>query len=90
MQHLSVLKRGYWETLSERLGTANPPPEFNLSALCRWEEEQASALTPDQLAATVQADGQTFTVAALVRINARMTVWNAGQIAALCRGPRLA
>lgn len=90
VQHLSVLKRACWETLSAHLGTAGPPAGFNLSALCHWEEEQATMLTVEQLAARVQVDGQTFTVAGLLRLNARNTVWNAGQIAALCRGPRLA
>ena len=90
VQHLSVLKRACWDTLSAQLGTAGPPAEFNLSALCRWEEEQATVLTGEQLAARVQDDGQTLTVAGLLRLNVRRTVWHAGQIAALCRGPRLA
>ena len=90
VQHLSVLKRGHWEEIAAQLGAANPPAEFNLSALCRWEVEQAGTLSGEQIAARVQADGQSFTVAGLLRLNARHTVWHAGQIAALCRGPRLA
>ncbi|WP_407571254.1 hypothetical protein [Deinococcus altitudinis] len=90
VQHLSVLKRACWETLSAHLGTAAPPAEFDLSALCRWEEGQAAVLTREQLASTVQAGGQPFKVSGLLRLNARNTVWIAGQIAALCRGPRLA
>ena len=90
VQHVSVKKRGYWEAISAALHTPLPPPELNLEGLCRWEVAQALQLLPEQLDTLLVYSGVNLTVAALLRLNARHTVWHAGQIAALCRGPRLA
>ncbi|WP_407539681.1 hypothetical protein Q0M94_16120 [Deinococcus radiomollis] len=90
VQHLSVTKRGHWEAIAATLGTPLPPPELNLNGLCLWEVGQAQVLSAEGLAAPVDYSGARLSVAELLRLNARHTVWHAGQIAALCRGPRLA
>ena len=90
VQHLSVAKRGYWEAVSGVLGLPAVPPELNLDGVCLWEVEQAAALSPAQLETTLDYSGKRLSVAELLRLNARHTVWHAGQIAALCSGPRLA
>ena len=89
-QHISVSKRGYWDAIAAVLKTPAPPPELNLDGLCDWEVEQAALLEGDLLAAPLTYSGAQMTVAELLRLNARHTVWHAGQIAALCRSPRLA
>lgn len=88
--HLSVTKREYWELIRGALGTPSPPPELNLDGLCRWELETTSGLDVGQLDTTLLHSGRALTVDELLRLNARHTVWHAGQIAALCSGPRLA
>ena len=90
VQHVSVLKRGCWEAVAEAIGTPAPPPELNLDGLCAWEVEVAAGLGENQLVATLEFNGTRMSVAELLRLNARQTVWHAGQIAALCGGPRLA
>ena len=90
VQHLSVTKRGHWEAVSGVLGLPAVPPELNLDGVCLWEVERAAALSPEQLATELEYAGKRLSVAELLRLNARHTVWHAGQIAALCSGPRLA
>jgi uncharacterized damage-inducible protein DinB len=90
VQHISVTKRDYWKAVSAVLNTQGPPPELNLDALSVWEVEQAAALSPEQLSAQLQPaySDETKTVADILRLNARHTVWHAGQIAALSSGLR--
>ncbi len=88
--HLSVTKREYWKLVRGALGTPSPPPELDLAGLCRWELETTSGLEAGQLDTMLLHSGRALTVAGLLRLNARHTVWHAGQIAALCSGPRLA
>ncbi|WP_424949972.1 hypothetical protein [Deinococcus sp.] len=90
VQHISVTKRGYWEAVAAAAGTPLPSPELNLDGLCVWEVERAALLEPEQLAAPLTYSGAQMSVAELLCLNARHTVWHAGQIAALCNGPRLA
>ncbi len=90
VQHVSVTKRGYWEAVSGVLGLPGVPPELNLDGVCRWEVEQAGTLSSVQLETTLDYSGTRLSVAELLRLNARHTVWHAGQIAALCGRPRLA
>ncbi|GGJ74448.1 hypothetical protein [Deinococcus aquiradiocola] len=90
VQHLSVTKRGYWEALASALGTPAVPGELNLDGVCDWEEALARTLSPAQLAVHVRYSERDLDAAALLRLNARHTVWHAGQIAALSRAPRLA
>ena len=67
-----------------------PPPELDLNAVCLWEVQRAAALSDGQLATVLTYSGKQMSVADLLRLNARHTVWHAGQIAALSSGPKLA
>ncbi|WP_425146048.1 hypothetical protein [Deinococcus sp.] len=89
-QHLAVVKRGYAQALHAAIQTPTPPPDLDLDALCRWEVEMVSALTPARLEMRLASSGQTLTVADLLRLNARQTTWHAGQIAAHAQAPRTA
>ena len=73
-----------------RTNSPSPPPELNLDGLCQWEVQQAALLSPEVLAAPLTYSGARMSVAELLRLNARHTVWHAGQIAALSSGPKLA
>lgn len=79
--HLLNTKREYWALIAE---VASVPVRPNdLTALMTWEVGAARALAPGTLALSVIHSGTTFTVAKLLRLNARHTTWHAGQIAAL-------
>lgn len=90
VQHISVSKRGYWEAIADALSVPGPPPELDLNGVCRWEVERAAGLGAGQLATVLTYCGRPLSVSELLRLNARHTVWHAGQIAALCSGPKLA
>ncbi len=105
VQHVSVTKRGYWEAIAAVMAmprqpqgqpspgqslSDQPPPELDLNAVCLWEVQRAAALSDEQLQTTLTYSGKQMSVAELLRLNARHTVWHAGQIAALCSGPKLA
>ncbi len=98
VQHVSVTKRGYWEAIAAAIATPRqspaqafqPPPELNLNAVCLWEVGRAAALCAEELQTTLTYSGKQMSVSELLRLNARHTVWHAGQIAALCSGPKLA
>ena len=100
VQHVSVTKRGYWEAIaaaavtprqpSDQSLSNQPPPELDLTAVCLWEVQRAAALSGEELQTTLTYSGKQMSVADLLRLNARHTVWHAGQIAALSSGPKLA
>ena len=98
VQHVSVTKRGYWEAIAAAIATPQqppdqalqPPPELNLNEVCLWEVQRAAALSDGQLATALTYSGKQMSVSELLRLNARHTVWHAGQIAALSSGPKLA
>ena len=103
VQHVSVTKRGYWEAIAAVLTgpqqsgprqpsdhALQPPPELDLNAVCLWEVQRAAVLSGEELQTTLTYSGKQMSVADLLRLNARHTVWHAGQIAALCSGPKLA
>ena len=90
VQHISVTKRGYWKTIADTLTVSEPPPVLDLNGVCRWEVERSAGLSAGQLATVLTYSGRQMSVAELLRLNARHTVWHAGQIAALCSGPKLA
>ena len=104
VQHVSVTKRGYWEAIAAAMATPRqpqgqpspdqsslnqPPPELGLNAVCLWEVQRAAALSGEELQTTLIYSGKQMSVADLLRLNARHTVWHAGQIAALSSGPKL-
>ena len=105
VQHVSVSKRGYWEAIAAAIATSRqpsdqpspdqlssdqPPPELNLNGVCLWEVQRAAALSDEQLTTVLTYSGRQMSVTELLRLNARHTVWHAGQIAALSSGPKLA
>lgn len=87
--HLAETKRNYWAVIAAATGCPTPPDDLGLTRLMAWEVEATRQLAPAALGLpqTYQEGG---TVASLVRLNARHTVWHAGQIAALAKRERLA
>lgn len=83
--HLAETKRGYWTLVAEVTGQTLPPDDAGLTRLMEWEVNAARNLPPEALEKPVPSEGLNFTVASLLRLNARHTVWHAGQIAALAR-----
>lgn len=78
------------QLFSDQLFSDQPPPELNLNGVCLWEVQRAAALSDEQLATVLTYSGRQMSVTELLRLNARHTVWHAGQIAALSSGPKLA
>lgn len=83
LAHLHETKRGYWQAVSQALGTPLPPAGLALGDLMRWEPGMAAQLSEAQGQVELNYAGRPLSVAALVRLNARHSVWHAGQIAAL-------
>lgn len=83
--HLTETKRGYWLLVAGATGITPPPDDVGLTRLMAWEVETARNLPPDSLEKPLQYEGMPFTIASLLRLNARHTTWHAGQIAALAR-----
>lgn len=88
--HLTVAKREYWGLIAAATGAPTPPDEYGLTRLMAWEVEVTRALGADALARRLTHAGTEFSVAELLRLNARHTAWHAGQIAALADRPRSA
>lgn len=83
ISHLTQTKRASWAAVAAATGTVPPPDDAGLRRLMAWEVEQARQLSPEQLCAELTYSGQVMTVAELLRLNARHSVWHAGQLAAL-------
>ena len=81
--HLTQTKRAYWAAIAEATGCPPPPDDAGLRRLMDWEVEQTRQLSPEQLSTELTYSEQTMTVAELLRLNARHSVWHAGQLAAL-------
>ena len=81
--HLTQTKRAYWAAIAEATGGPPPPDAAGLRRLMAWEVEQARHLSLEQLSTEVTYSEQVMTVAELLRLNARHSVWHAGQLAAL-------
>lgn len=88
--HLTHTKREYWQAVADATGTPAPPDDAGLKRLMEWEVQAARNLPEAALNVTVQRNDRTFTVAELLRLNARHTTWHAGQIAALASRVRTA
>ncbi|WP_412029710.1 hypothetical protein [Deinococcus yunweiensis] len=88
--HLRATKYEYWTLIAAATGSAAPPDDAGLTRLMTWEVQAARSLGTDALDVTVEHAGRTFTVAGLLRMNARHTAWHAGQIAALAPTERRA
>lgn len=83
--HLTETKRNYWTLIASAAGIPAPPGDLGLIRLMTWEVQAARELPPHTLETPLEYSGQPFTVASLIRLNARHTAWHAGQIAALAR-----
>ena len=59
------------------------PSERDLEALMRWEVQAAAVLTETELKRSLQYGQRTMTVAEVLSLNTRHSVWHAGQLAAL-------
>ncbi len=79
LAHILETKHLYWTVISSACDLEPPPME--LEEIMRYELEQVRRLTPEQRAITLEYSGQTMSIAALVRLNARHSAWHAGQIA---------
>lgn len=88
--HLRATKHEYWTVIAAATGTPAPPDDAGLTRLMTWEVQAARSLRPEVLDVAVAHAGRTFTVAGLLRVNARHTAWHAGQIAALAPTERRA
>lgn len=88
--HLTQTKHAYWTLIAQTTGTPAPAGDLGLTRLMAWEVGAARSLSAVQLAQPLTYSGAALTVAELLRLNARHTVWHAGQIAALAPRPRLA
>ncbi|GHF55521.1 hypothetical protein HNQ07_003345 [Deinococcus metalli] len=88
--HLRATKHESWTAIAAATGTPAPPDDAGLTRLMAWEVGAARALSPQALDTAVEHAGRAFTVAGLLRVNARHTAWHAGQIAALASRDRRA
>ncbi len=82
---IAGLKRAVWTEVASVTGTTLPPEALDLESLLAWEVRRAEALTPHELDLVVEYEGRRRTVAELLRLNGRRSVWYAGQIDALSR-----
>lgn len=76
--HLLDTKRLYWQLLLDAEPPALPLPDF-----LRWEVTVARSLTAGQLARRLSYSGRELSAAELLRLNARHSLWHAGQLMAL-------
>lgn len=81
--HLTQTKRAYWAAIAGATGCPPSPDDAGLRRLMAWEVEQTRRLSPEQLSTELTYSEQAMTVAELLRLNARHSVWHAGQLAAL-------
>jgi uncharacterized damage-inducible protein DinB len=79
LAHILETKRMYWTLIAEH-GQLEPPPA-TLEALLHYELEAVRQLDATQLAQTLEYSGRSLTVAQLIRLSARHSMWHAGQIA---------
>jgi uncharacterized damage-inducible protein DinB len=79
LAHILETKHLYWKIISSACDLEPPPME--LDAIMHYELLWVVCLTPAQRAITLEYSGKTVTIAELVRLNARHSVWHAGQIA---------
>jgi|GEM_PF-5152997 len=83
VQHVAETKREYWRLIRGVTDVQPAPLDADLTDLTAWEVSATARLSPHALTACVTHAGRSLTVAELIRLNARHTVWHAGQIAAL-------
>jgi hypothetical protein len=77
--HILETKRAYWKIIADAC-TLSPIPE-TLEDLMRYELEQIAKMDAATRAAPLEYGSHRMTVASLIRLSARHSVWHAGQIA---------
>jgi hypothetical protein len=77
--HILETKLMYWNLISSTLNL-EPPPK-TLLELMHFESRMTALLSPEQRAVILEYSGRELSVAALIRLSARHSVWHAGQIA---------
>ncbi|WP_189643815.1 hypothetical protein [Deinococcus piscis] len=83
LRHILDTKRAYWGAVARALQLELDPPHY-LPELLRWELTTLGSLSEQQLAQPLDYAGRRFSVAGLLRLNARHSSWHAGQVALLC------
>lgn len=83
LRHILDTKRSYWSHVARTLNLDLAPPH-HLPELLRWELTTLDQLSAQQLAQPLDYGGRRFSVAGLLRLNARHSSWHAGQVALLC------
>lgn len=81
VQHILEMKLEYASLITGALSRPNLP-DLALPALMTWEVEEAKTLTPGDLETRLQYGRRTMTVAEVLSLNIRHSVWHAGQLAA--------
>jgi hypothetical protein len=79
LAHILETKQMYWNLIREACDL-EPPPN-NLSEMMQYELAQVLELSAVQRQLKIDYSETTQTVEDLIRLNARHTVWHAGQIA---------
>jgi hypothetical protein len=77
--HILETKLMYWNLISTTL-KLEPPPS-TLLELMHFECRMTGLLNLEQLEVKLEYSGRDLSVAALIRLSARHSVWHAGQIA---------
>jgi hypothetical protein len=77
--HILETKLIYWQLICSTLKLEPPPSD--LLELMHFECRLTAALNLKQRAMTLKYSGRELSVAALIRLSARHSVWHAGQIA---------
>lgn len=77
--HILETKLMYWQLICTTL-KLEPPPS-GLLELMHFECKLTGLLKLEQLTVSIEYSGRELTVAALIRLSARHSVWHAGQIA---------
>lgn len=88
--HLTATKRDYWAQIAAATDTPAPDDAAGLTRLMAWEVDATRALNAGALQTRLTHSDESITVSEVLRLNARHTVWHAGQIAALATPTRLA
>lgn len=88
LEHIAATKLEDWTLIAGAAPVPGPPLNADLPRLMVWEVEAARALPAPALNVTLTHAQTAFTVAELLRLNARHTVWHAGQLAALAAAER--
>jgi hypothetical protein len=77
--HICDTKLMYWQLICSTLNLESPPE--TLLELMHFECTMTGLLTPEQLRVQLDYSGREMSVAALIRLSMRHSVWHAGQIA---------